>query len=332
MNYKKSQQILEEINKAKNILLNCHRGPDPDGIGSTMAMKEVLEGMGKAVTVICPSKIISKQTDFLAGYNNIKLGVNFDSYDFSGYDLFITLDTPNLSLLTGKENSKAPDIKTIVIDHHFISTLPGFIKLEDEKATSVGEMLYLIFKDWNVTINKNIAECLVTSIVGDTGAFAYPNTTSQTLKIVAELIDLGVDKDMIVNKIYRNEDFQMIKFWCEVLSRMQMDEEYHFVYSMIPYEIYKDFAGLDDAKAKAASIFAPIVTGTDFGFIGVEESPKFITVSFRGRTDFDTSQIAKELGGGGHKVSSAVKFEGIPFNEAVEKVLTAARKYANMSK
>ena len=329
MNYEKSQQILEEIKKAGSILLNCHRGPDPDGIGSTMAMRDVLESMGKVVNIICPSKIISKQTDFLKDYNDIKLGVNFDSYDFSKYDLFITLDTPNLSLLTGKENSKVPDIKTIVIDHHFISTLKGFIKLRDEKATSVGEMLYLIFKDWNVAINKNIAECLVTSIVGDTGAFAYPNTTSQTLKIVAELMDIGVDKDMIVNKIYRNEDFQMIKFWCEVLSRMQIDEEHRFIYSMIPYEIYKDFSGLDDARAKAASLFAPIVTGTDFGFIGVEESPKFITVSFRGRTDFDTSKVAKELGGGGHKISSAVKFEGMSFEEVTEKVLAVARKYAN---
>jgi phosphoesterase RecJ-like protein len=142
-------------------------------------------------------------------------------------------------------------------------------------------------------------------------------------------MDIGVDKDMIVNKIYRNEDFQMIKFWCEVLSRMQIDEEHRFIYSMIPYEIYKDFSGLDDAKAKAASLFAPIVTGTDFGFIGVEESPKFITVSFRGRTDFDTSKVAKELGGGGHKISSAVKFEGMSFEEVTEKVLAVARKYAN---
>ena len=328
MNYPESQEILEEIKKAKKILVNCHRGPDPDGIGSTMALKAVLTGMGKEVDVICPSRVISKQTNFLKGYNDIKLGIDFGSFNFSEYDLFITLDTPNLELLTGKEGSKMPDIKTVVIDHHFISTLQGFIKLRDEKATSVGEMLYLIFKDWEVNIDKNIAECIVTSIIGDTGAFAYPNTTPQTLRIAAELIDLGVDKDMIVNKIYRNEDFQMIKFWCEVLSRMQIDNEHHFVYSMIPYEIYKDFSKLDDAKAKAASLFAPIVTETDFGFIGVEESPKFITVSFRGRTGFDTSEIAKELGGGGHKVASAVKFEGISFDEATQKVLAAARKYA----
>jgi phosphoesterase RecJ-like protein len=328
MNYKESQDILEEIKKAQKILVNCHRGPDPDGIGSTMAIKAVLERLGKEVDVICPSKVISKQTNFLKGYGDIKLGVDFDSYDFSQYDLFITLDTPNLELLTGKDGSRVPDIKTIVIDHHHISTLKGFIELRDEKATSVGEMLYLIFNDWNISMDKNIAECIVTSIIGDTGALAYPNTTSQTLRVVAELMDIGLDKDMIVNKIYRNEDFQMIKFWSEVLSRMEIDREHHFIYSMIPYSVYKEFSKLDDAKAKAASLFAPIVAETDFGFIGVEESPKFITVSFRGRTDFDTSQIAKELGGGGHKVASAVKFEGIEFDDVVEKVLAVARKYA----
>lgn len=328
MNYPESQIILDEIKKADKIILNCHRGPDPDGIGSTMSLKSVLEGMGKTVTVICPSKTISKQTNFLKGYGSIKLGVNFDSYDFSKHDLFITLDTPNLELLTGKDGSKIPKIKTIVIDHHFISTLEGDVKLKDAKATSVGEILFNVFSDWGVSLDKDISECILTSIIGDTGALAYPNTTSQTLRIVADLIDKGVDKDMIVNKIYRNENFQMLKFWCEVLSRMQIDPEYNFVYSMIPYEIYKEFSKLDDAKAKAASLFAPIVTETDFGFIGVEETPKFITISFRGRTDFDTSKIAKELGGGGHKVASAVKFEGLSFDEVSEKVLAVARKYA----
>lgn len=328
MHYKESQLILDEIKKAKRILLNCHRGPDPDGIGSTLAMKSVLENMGKTVDVICPSKSISKQTTFLKGYNDIYLGIDFDNYDFSKYDLFITLDTPNLPLLTGKDGSKTPDIQTIVIDHHFISTLDGTVELRDKDATSVGEMLYKIFKDWEIKLEKDVAECILTSIIGDTGAFAYPNTTSTTLRIAAEIIDMGIDKDMIVNRIYRNEDFEMIKFWYEVLSRMEIDREHNFIFSMIPYDVYKKYSRLDDAKAKAASIFAPIVSGTDFGFIGVEEAPEFITISFRGRTDFDTSVIAKELGGGGHKVASAAKFEGISFEKVKEKVLEVARKYA----
>jgi len=328
MNYKESLKILKKIEKANRIILNCHRGPDPDGIGSNLAMKIVLEKMGKKVDVICPSRVISKQTNFLKGYSDIKLGIGFDTYHFEDYDLFLSLDTPNLSLMTGKDDSKAPDITTIVIDHHHISTVKGVIRLVDESTTSVGELLYLIFEDWVVDIDKDVAECLLTSIVGDTGAFSYPNSTSQTFRIVAKLMDFGVDKDMIVNRIYRNEKFEMLKFWSEVLSRMEFDEERRFVYAMIPNSVYSKYEKLDDAKAKAASLFAPIVDGTDFGFIGVEEKEKFITVSFRARTGFDTSVIAKALGGGGHKVASAVKFEGLTFDEATKKVLAAARKYA----
>lgn len=328
MNYKESAEIIAEIKKAKKILLNCHRGPDPDSLGSNLAMKIVLEEMGKEVSVICPTSSLSKQTSYLTGYNDIQLGVNFETFDFSNFDLFISLDTPNLSLMTGREGVPAPGIKTVVIDHHYISLLEGFIRLVDEDATSVGELLYLIFEDWKVHLNKDISECLLTSIVGDTGAFSYPNTTSDTLKIAAKLIENGADKNMIVNRIYRNESFEMLKFWSEILANMEIDKESNFVWAMIPYEIFKKYEHLEDAKAKSASLFAPIVEGTDFGFIGIEEKPKLMSISFRGRTSFDTSAIAKALGGGGHKASSAVKIEGIPFDDLVIKVLEVARKYA----
>jgi len=328
MNYKESAEILEEVKKAKKILLNCHRGPDPDGVGSTLAMKLVLERMGKDVEVICPSKPISKQSDFLKGFSEIQLGVSFGNFDFSSFDLFITLDTPNLSLLVGKDDVKAPDIKTIVIDHHHLSTLSGLIRLVDEDATSVGEVLYDVFEDWGVDLNKYIAECLLTSIIGDTGAFAYPNVTPKTLIVASRLMNLGADKNMIADKIYRSESFDMLKFWSAILSKMEIDRDHKFIYSFMSHEEFKKFGGLDDAKAKSASLFAPIVEGTDFGFIGIEEKPRYMTVSFRGRTNFDTSAIAKDLGGGGHKVSSATKIEGLLFEEAVEKILAAARKYA----
>lgn len=332
MNYPESKKILEEIKKAKKILVNCHRSPDPDSVGSVLAMRLVLENMGKEVVVICPSKPISKQTNYLSGYDQINLGVDFNNFDFSKYDLFITLDTPNTILMTGKGGNKVPKIKTIVIDHHHLSSLNGFIKLVEEKATSVGEMLYGIFEDWGIKVDKGMAECLLTSIIGDTGVLAYPNVTLETLSIASALMRLGADKNMIVEKIYRSEDFELLKFWSVILSKMEIDKDHKFVYSFMSYGEYKKFSHLDDAKSKAASLFAPIVEGTDFGFVGIEERVKQLTVSFRGRTDFDTSKIAKELGGGGHKASSAVIIEGLPFEKAVEKVLDTARKVVNEKK
>lgn len=329
MHYELSTKILKEVKKAKRILLNCHRGPDPDGIGSVLAMRLVLLQMSKEVEVICPSLPISKQTDYLEGYSEIKLGIDFEKFKFFKYDLFITLDTPNISLMVGDKKGKSPDIKTIIIDHHHLSTLSGFIKLVDERATSVGEMLFDIFEDWGVNINEEIAECLLTSIVGDTGNLAYPNVTSKTLTITSRLVELGADKNLIGNKIYRDENFDMLKFWSVILSKMEIDKDHEFVYSFVPHGEYKKYGSLDDAKAKAASLFTPIVEGTDFGFIGIEERPKYMTVSFRGRTDFDTSAVAKELGGGGHKAAAAATISGLAFKDAVEKVLETARKVAN---
>jgi len=264
----------------------------------------------------------------LKGHSEINLGADFYNFDFTVYDLLITLDTPNIPLLTGKDKSLVPGIPTVVIDHHYITLLEGEIRLIDKDATSVGEMLYSIFEDWKIKLNKDIAECLLTSIIGDTGAFEYPNVTSKTLRIAADLTDFGVDKNMIITRIYRNEDFQMLKFWSEILSRMEVDPANRFVWAAIPYEVYKQFEHLEDAKAKSASLFAPIVADTDFGFIAIEEQVDLLSVSFRGRTEFDTSAIASELGGGGHKASSAVKIEGVPFDEAIDRVLAAARKYA----
>ncbi|AKM82847.1 hypothetical protein A2422_02660 [Candidatus Woesebacteria bacterium RIFOXYC1_FULL_31_51] len=331
MNYEESILILDKIKKANTILLNCHRGADPDGIGSTLSLKLVLEDMGKKVDVICPSKKVTRQVDYLKGYQDIKVGIDFEKFDFSEYELFITLDTPNLSLLIDKDIFFKADIFTIVIDHHFISTLTGDIKLLDSKATSVGEILFDIYKDWGILLDKKIAECLLTSIIGDTGALAYPNVTSKTLLIVSKLMELGADKNMVVNKIYRSENFDILKFYSKVLSRMEIDKERRFVWSFVPYEVYKTGGDLEDVKAKSSSLFAPIVKGTDFGFIGVEERPKYMTISFRGRTDFDTSAITKELGGGGHKIASAAKIEGLSFEKASEKVLDVVRKYAKKS-
>lgn len=331
MNYPESQKILEEIKKANKILLNCHFGADPDGIGSTLATKLVLESMGKEVKVICPSRNLSKQTDYLTGYSDINLGVDFHSYDFSGHDLFIIHDTSDTSVLTGKEVKLDIKIPVIVIDHHQTFDLENNIKILDNSASSVGEILFRVFQDWQIDYGKDVADCLLTAIIGDTGTFSYPGADAKTLRAAADLMEKGADKTMISNRIFRAEDFKILKFWSKALARAEIDNDNHFIWSAVPYIDFEMCKDLPAVKSKTAALFAPIIENTDFGFIAIEERPNFISVSFRGRTDFDTSIIAEELGGGGHPIASAVRFENIPFDQAVEKVLSVCRKYAKKS-
>ena len=327
MNYQESKQILEEINKAKRILLNCHRGPDPDSIGSALAMYHILKKIRKDVVIVCPSEQLYDNVSFLKGYRKIKKNVNFLKFDYSDYDLFIALDSSDPQMITRSSEIPLPKIPLIVLDHHITNPGYGDINLIDPKASSVGEILYLIFRDWDIEIDKSVADCLMTAIIGDTGAFRFNNVTPKTFKVVGNLMKIGADKDRIIFQIYHSEGFDLLKFYAEVLSRMQIDNIGNFVWSSIPFEIYDQLTDESKSNEKAASVFAQKVKDTEFGLVMVETEKNKLGVSFRSRTGFDTSKIAVELGGGGHVYASGANVEGVPFDKAVEKVLGVVRKH-----
>ena len=327
MNYSESAQVLEEIKGVNTILVNCHRGPDSDSVGSAMALRSVLENLGKSVQVVCPSEI-PEDLKFLPGTDKIKK-VDYATFDFSKYDLFIAIDSSNYSMVTGSKELKMPDtIPFVVIDHHLSNTGYGKINLIDPLVTSTGELLFKIFSDWGVKLNADIAEALLTGIIGDTGSFQYQNVGASTLEVAAELIKSGADKDKIIYNIYRNISFSEVKIWGKIIENMQIDEEHRFVWTTIPAEFSVNYVGPDSLKEDSANLFLPIVKGTDFGFIIEERDKNGASVSFRSRSGFDVSKVAQEVGGGGHKAAAGARLEGIPFDEAVEKVLAAARKYA----
>jgi len=325
MNYKESKEILAEIKKAKKILVNCHRGPDSDSVGSATALAKILEKMDKDVTIICPSDV-PEDLNFL-GTDKIKR-VDFSNFDFSLYDLFLAIDSSTISMVTGTKETLKPEIKIIVIDHHVSNEGFGSINLIDSKMTSTGELLYKIFQDWDIAISKDIAQSLLTGIIGDTGSFQYQNVGSSTLRAAADLIDIGADKDEIIKNIYRNINFRELQLWGKFIENMEVDTEFNFVWGAVPLALFKEYGEPNSVKEDVANIFFPIVKGTNFGMVMVEIEEKVLSISFRARSDFDVSEIAKHLGGGGHKAAAGARIEGLPFDDAVTKALEVARKYA----
>lgn len=329
MNYKRSKQILVEIKKAQKILINCHRHPDADSVGSALALYQVIQGLGKGVEVVSPNSLLER-LNFLPFSEKIA-SVDYKDFDFSKFDLFIVPDSSNWRMVVGSALGKVvplPKIPIIVIDHHKTNEKYGRINLVDSKVTSTAEILYLLFQDWGVEINQDIATNLLAGIIGDTGVFQFPGVTSRTFDIARRLMDKGADKEEIVQNLYRSTEFNFLKFWGEVLKSMQFDQDHGFVWSAIPYETYKKFSKPESGREAAASNFTQIVKDSDFGFVMVEEEKEVLSVSLRSRTGFDVSKIASFLGGGGHKAAAGARVEGLEFEEAVEKVLQAARKFA----
>lgn len=329
MNYELSEKILEEIKNAKRILVNYHRSPDPDAIGCALAMYKALKEMGKDVKVIGPDEIL-EYYKFLPDIKNLEK-IDFSTFDFSSYNLFIVLDSSNWRM-AARGDFQRPKIKTVVIDHHKTNEMFGDINLVDEKLSSCAELVYKLFEDWGVKIDKEIAQVLLTGILADTGIFQYPGANLETFEISQKLMKLGADKDEIIFNIERRIDFAHIKMWGEILRKIQIDHEYKFVWSAVDYETYEKFGKPESAKESAASKFSQNVEGTDFGMIMVEEQKRVLSVSFRSRTGFDVSKVALKLGGGGHIGAAGGKVSGLAFDEAVKKVLDAAREAVDENK
>ncbi|KKR85979.1 MAG: DHH family protein [Candidatus Woesebacteria bacterium GW2011_GWB1_41_10] len=329
MNYEESQKILDEIKKANKILLNCHRSPDPDSVGGALAMRRVLFDMGKEVEIICPDNI-SNESKFLQSSGVVRK-VDYDNFDFPTYDLFIILDSAEWSQVLGFGKEKKPAINKINIDHHFTNENFGMINLVDEERSSTSEILFRVFGDWGISITKEIAEDLLTGIIYDTSCLEHSSADVGTAKVFVKLMELGADKNKIISNIFRNLDFDMVRAMTEITKNMQIDKEYGFVWSAVPYETISLYPGARGIKSMAAGLYAASVRDANFGMIMIEEKKNYLNVSFRAKMGFDISKIADELGGGGHKQAGATVLRDISFKEAVEKVLEAARKYVNKS-
>lgn len=323
MHYIESSQILEKVKSSSKIILNCHANPDADSVGSTLALYSYLIGIGKDVRIICPNKVASNLS-FLAGFEKIET-VDFKNFDFSNFDLFVTLDSASWKRICGINDLSQPEVFFIVIDHHGSNQRFGKINLVNEKSPACAELLYEVLEDWGVEITQEIANCLLTGIIGDTGAFRFPEVTSKTLTITKSLMDMGADKNEIIFQLYKSYDFKTVEFWTEILKNISIDREYGFVYSAISKEVYSAYGNPQGTKSEIADMFFQSIEGTHFGMVIFQEEDNLTTVSFRSRDGFDVSRLAAALGGGGHPWAAAARLTDMPYKFALEKILSVSK-------
>ncbi len=329
MNYKESSLILEEIKKAKRILVNCHRSPDPDSVGSALSIYHALQLVGKEdIKIICPDEV-PFNCKFL-DYSNTIEKVNFDEFNFSEYDLFIIADSGNWNQVTGEKNILNSKIKKVVIDHHYTNPKFGDINILDTNAGSTAEVVAKFVEDIDLKIDGVLATSLLTGIVADTLSFQTDVIGDSSLIIADKLIKFGADRNNIIFNLNRSKSLDEIHLMGHLMSNIKVDEEGRFAWVAVSKEVMEKYPTSKEAKSSVAGSFIPAIENTDFGFV-LEESSKYTSVSFRTRRDFDVSKIAIELGGGGHRSAAAARIPNSTFEEAVEKVLTACRKYARKS-
>lgn len=306
----------EEFTKAKNlidtssrILLTMHERMDGDDGGSILAVFHHLKTIGKQVTCAV-KKGVPPQLKFLPGNEYIQ-----DDIIHNNFDLLITFGCSELSR-TGSENilnlkSKILNLKSINFDHHPDNTLFGDVNIVDSGKSSVAELVHDFFTFHKWPISHNIALCLLTGIITDTGSFMHSNTKDSTLKAAAGLMSKGARTSHIVRHTYQNKNPHTLKAWGRAFENSYYDAKHKIIYAVMTE---KDLDELGSLPQSAFEGFVETLnTHPEAKFaMFLRQDGEVIKGSLRSDPykNTDVAQIARIFGGGGHKMAAGFSLAG----------------------
>jgi phosphoesterase RecJ-like protein len=299
------KEVIENINKARSIAISFHVSPDGDSIGSSLALMFGLRKLGKKVNISC-KETTPEIFNFLPGIEEINKS---DGRLDDDIDCFIVLDCGNDERI----NSHIKDTVNrkyvlINIDHHLSNDFYGDINCVNTSFCAVGEMIYLLLKEINIIVDKDIAKCLYTSIITDCGSFKFSNTTTLTHKIAGELITTDIDFPEIHRIIYENKKLPLVKLAGRLIDNIYLVCDDKVCIIELRKYLLEEFS-VDSSEASDLVSIGTEIRGVEV-VVFIKENDDKHKVSLRSKTDFDVRKLAEEYGGGGHSKASGFSYSG----------------------
>jgi len=313
-----AKPIWEAIQKSKHILLHLHPNPDPDSVGSALAMYHALRGVGKAVTVIGGD---SPRPTFLAhlpGFGTIE-PKNWSEINPADFDLFIILDVGDRERISRRVPVVFPPaLRTVAIDHHVTNKEFAEINLIESKYPATAQILYELFREWKIKLTHDIALCLFIGLWGDTLSFRIPATLPSTFRAAADLVERAPDFAAAIFAIENNRTPDELRFQGLALSSLAILPGGRVAYAAVSHESLME-KRVDASLLETGGLanFIKSVRGWEIGACFTELEPGMVKASFRARDvgRFDLSRLADALGGGGHPAAAGFRIK----NENLEK-------------
>lgn len=295
-----------------NYEILTHAYPDGDTLGSGFALCLALQQIGKNARVIT-TNIPSKFTYLLKGVKE---------QDFEAQTI-ISADVAADSLL-GSNMEKYAGRIDVCIDHHGSNTITAEEKFVDRFAAATCEIVYKLFRRMKIKITEQIADCLYTGISTDTGCFRYTNTTSETMRVAAQLMDFGCNTEYINKAMFETKSKTKIQIERAVYDTMTYcaDGRCAIIYTTL--DMFKSLDVGDDEMEGLASIPRQI-EGVLMGITMREKEGGFFKISVRTNCGINASEFCSQFGGGGHPAAAGCTIEG-PLDEVRNKLIEAAEK------
>lgn len=316
--------LAQRIHAANRFVLTSHIRPDCDALGSEMGMAGILRQLGKEVRVV-NGHPTPPSLSFIDPENIIEVvGETTAAADVDG-DCMIVLDTsawaqlgPMGDVLRNFQGQK------LCIDHHVGEDDLGTEFFKDTRAEATGHLIAKLAKHMQVTITKPMATALYAAIATDTGWFRFGSTTSETYRVIAELLDCGAVPAEIYGELYERDTLGRIRLRGRILSRTQAELDGKLVYTHVLKDDFTQTGAVASDTEDAINLTLAI-QGTQVAVIFVEQQTGGCKMSFRSRCAVDCNELAREFGGGGHKAAAGA-FLDSTYEQAAQIVLPKVRQ------
>jgi phosphoesterase RecJ-like protein len=319
------------LSKPKNIVIVTHWSPDGDAIGSSLALYNYLVKKDHKVTVITPNDYPSFLT-WMKGNNRI---LDFQKKEAPAKkacakaDLIFCLDFNSLKRIDklGDEVSASDAVK-FIIDHHLQPEDFADFMLHSVAACSTCELVYdfINLMGDKKLIDKDIANCLYTGLMTDTGSFRFPSTTAKTHLILSELIKAGAENSEIHNRIYDDNTESRLKLLGYCLNeKLTVMKEYRTAFFALSSDDLDRF-NYKKGDTEGVVNYALSIAGIRFAAFLVERDG-IVKTSFRSKGSFNVNKFARtHFSGGGH-ANAAGGMSELPLNKTIDKFVSLLPQY-----
>ncbi len=310
-------QAIQVIQKSHRVLLISHPKPDGDTAGSVLALAHYLEGKNISATLYCKD-LPGIQYHFLPGIHWFGNRVEH-VLARQPYDCVIVCDAGDLGY-AGVDQwlptlSGAPTI--INIDHHRTNTQFGDINIVVEDAAATAEVVAQLFLTQGIAVTPEMALCLLTGIMTDTGTFTNPATSASALETAATLMRVGAPYRLLIQKIVTNRSLNSFRLLADVLDRLEVKQPWGLGVTVMTLEDQQRY-GVDEESTEGIANFLNSLSHDHArATLVLKQLPdNRIKGSLRTtREDIDVSALAKLFGGGGHKKAAGFTIDGTLVNE-----------------
>lgn len=308
--------IIEVINKAKKIGIFTHVNPDGDAIGSSMALYLGLKQINKEVDVIADE--YSKCFNFLSYLEDIKKEGSQD------YDLCIALDCATKGRLYDPNHSFDSSMTSAAIDHHASNTFFANYNYIEDKSPAACKTLIKVLKGLNISITKEIGECLMSGIITDTGGFRYDTVDDETFEFAARMLDLGINISDIYYRTFDIKTKTQFKLSAIASERLKFYCDGKIALTYLTKEDFNKYKASTGDHEGIVNIGRNI-EGVEVSIFLREDAEDTYKVSLRSNNYVNVSELAEVFDGGGHDKAAGLTIED-KLESAIKKLVKETSK------